>query len=813
MAFRLMLIPLVLVPLAGTALCQPEVGALVEAAIAGGEAQNLVPNGDFEAGSLQGFEADACWAFQQGGAYRGEGCAKVVSSTDFADLKSAEMIPIIPGHRYYCRYVTKRLGGTADLTLRVDYFRADRQACETYATQASGADASEWRVQGQMVSDRFPTDAAFIKLWFHHGPNAHTQTLLDDVVLLDVSPLVVKSDLAALATRCDGARAELAAARGKTAFAREQRQAEEILAAASARLRDLASDVRFDAERTAEWWQAQSDNLGRDLLRVESDAGRLTAAAAAGRDAAFATGTATSMRKVFEDEPFPGELEAPVRVELALNEYEGAQVAVIPLFAPLSKVRCRVSDLEGPDGARIRAADIELRRVGQVMTKKPDYPVSRVGSWPDPLLPMEPFDIPADRLGLVWVTIHASDKGRAGDYAGTLTIEADQGRRQVPIRVRVFGFALPAENHLQTTFVLWPHMIAKFYGLGEGLREIPADQWKRDIEFCNRYRVGVMSVGWGWDHGKPGPAWPIEEKDGRYDYAQIDEYIRTAANGHMPGISMADFPAGPYSAEYEQKLRAFLADYSAHIKEQGWADRFYLKLQDEPSPDRWPAVREQGELVHAIDPSIKTLVTAPIRKELYGGVDIWVPLTPSYDHELAEERRALGEQVWWYICCAPPHPYPNYFIDYPAIDQRILFWMNWKYKVNGFLYWGLNWWADSNLAPPDGRRWPDVPWDTFSFASFNGDGHLVYPGRDGELWSSVRMENIRDSVEDYEYLWLLDEAPKAKPDAPEALRARAQQLLAVEDDLVATPSSYSQDPARLYRARRDIAETILALRR
>ncbi len=305
-------------------------------------------------------------------------------------------------------------------------------------------------------------------------------------------------------------------------------------------------------------------------------------------------------------------------------------------------------------------------------------------------------------------------------------------------------------------------------------------------------------------------------RDGGYDYRLMDEFLQTVVDGHMNGISMADFPAGPYSAEYEAELRRFIGDYAAHLKERGWFDRIYLKLQDEPQPDRWPAVRAQGELIHEIDPDIRTLVTAPIREELYGGVDIWCPLTAAYDHELAEQRRALGEKVWWYICCGPQHPFPNYFIDYPATDHRILFWMNWKYHVNGFLHWGLNWWGDVNVGGQDGQHWPEVPWDTAAFANFNGDGYLLYPGRAGQLLSSVRLENIRDSIEDYEYLWLLNETLAAAQQAgavPPELAERAERLLAVPDELVAGPATYTSDPGLLYSVRAEVAEAIVQLGR
>ena len=54
-------------------------------------------------------------------------------------------------------------------------------------------------------------------------------------------------------------------------------------------------------------------------------------------------------------------------------------------------------------------------------------------------------------------------------------------------------------------------------------------------------------------------------------------------------------------------------------------------------------------------------------------------------------------------------------------------------------------------------------------------------------------------------------AARASGPVPKPLEERATRLLAVEDDLVASPSSYTQDPARLMRARAEIARTLVEL--
>jgi hypothetical protein len=51
-----------------------------------------------------------------------------------------------------------------------------------------------------------------------------------------------------------------------------------------------------------------------------------------------------------------------------------------------------------------------------------------------------------------------------------------------------------------------------------------------------------------------------------------------------------------------------------------------------------------------------------------------------------------------------------------------------------------------------GKRWPKIPWLTYSFYNYNGDGQLFYPGKNQfDLWPSIRLINIRDGIEDYEF--------------------------------------------------------------
>jgi hypothetical protein len=100
----------------------------------------------------------------------------------------------------------------------------------------------------------------------------------------------------------------------------------------------------------------------------------------------------------------------------------------------------------------------------------------------------------------------------------------------------------------------------------------------------------------------------------------------------------------------------------------------------------------------------------------------------------------------------------------------------------------------------------------------NGDGTLCYWGSNQEFYPSIRLNGIRDGIEDYECFALarrLADQAEQRAKAPE-LAARMRQLLAVDERVIrrvdGSPNfTYSVDPADLLRARREPDDGIVGL--
>ena len=133
----------------------------------------------------------------------------------------------------------------------------------------------------------------------------------------------------------------------------------------------------------------------------------------------------------------------------------------------------------------------------------------------------------------------------------------------------------------------------------------------------------------------------------------------------------------------------------------------------------------------------------------------WCPAFPSHDDAITVWQVWNKGEKWWYGCDWPVPPAPTYHIDDKLLSSRILSWMQYSYNVTGNLYWRINYWA----RKMDGKLVYVNPYEQSSFATTNGEGTLIYPGKEYGLESfvpTIRLESIRDGIEDFEALYSLE---------------------------------------------------------
>jgi len=328
-----------------------------------------------------------------------------------------------------------------------------------------------------------------------------------------------------------------------------------------------------------------------------------------------------------------------------------------------------------------------------------------------------------------------------------------------------------------------------------------------------------ISVGASVEPASPDKSWPAAERlaadtpaerDWKIDWTPFDDvvekYYPWAVN-----VIWLPLPGVPREASIEEAQRLasdaglarIAAEAEKHLAERGWLEDAYTYMWDEPEGKHYPVVDFVTGLIKQNAPRLRNMMTARGFPQALRHIDIWCPEIYSFDPVAAEQERAKGKVIWWYVAFSCRHPYPNFWIDYPALDCRATFWLTWKHRIECFLYWSIsNWWMVED------------PFNQQTFPGANGDGTLIYPGEDGRPIDTIRWENIREGLEDYEYFILLRQAleqAKAAGRASADLLARAERLLAIDDALVKDYANWSQDPQAYLDARRQMARTIEAL--
>ena len=560
----------------------------------------------------------------------------------------------------------------------------------------------------------------------------------------------------------------------------------------------------------------------------------LACALAGGGRAEWSVWTLSETRHVLRGDP-PG-AGAGVKLGAARNECVSFQI-LLRSDEPVVGVNVEAGELEGPGGFALRRAEARLYRQHQLRLEagtyrndgfKPDW-------YPDPLIPFRnpltgdklegarftavPFALPANQTHGFWVDLRVPADAPPGDYQGVYRVTAAGGRaRELPVSLTVWNFALPQIPTLVTEF--GSPRLRDYYRRYAGTPSATAaPDWaaveRQCAELLSEHRFNAVPP--------PEMLTPRPQPDGSFEIPSgqvralrefVDRYRVNALLTPHPSSAVKDPEAE------RDTLRRWLGAFDRAAKE---LERphvlFYTYLKDEPnSLEDYRYVRKWGRPIREAGSVVKVLVVEQPWTEpgyggadsawgdLYGAVDIWCPLFSLHRQESAAKRQALGETIWTYtaLCQGPPTPW--WHIDFPLLNYRVPAWMAWRDGMKGLLYWGgMSYWRQSE------DPWTRAPFYTGNGEPqqgdkgivFNGEGSLVYPARpvgyDGVV-PTIRLKALRQAIQDYEYLAILERQGKA---------AQAQKVVR---SLTETFFQWEKDPAAYERARARLAAMIVAAR-
>ena len=427
-----------------------------------------------------------------------------------------------------------------------------------------------------------------------------------------------------------------------------------------------------------------------------------------------------------------------------------------------------------------------------------------------------PFELPDfinridnQRYAMVWIDQWVPvDKKAAppGTYRSKAEVSIAGTTRSIPIRLHVWDFALPNRNNLAGNLQhegflrrMGEGQELELYQLFKRHRVVPADPTYEpsirvskngnvEINFeiydkrLKKYFTGeAFTDRYGYRNG-PGYGEPIEQF-----VLPFDVYGKHGGGG-WPDIVKSELqPSDDWMDMYNQaavlekipeKQRIYIQairkvrERILNMVDPSKTDLIvYLNGLDESYfPEAWERMKFWGEIFKRHFPEARFRVdgsySAEAMEVIKDILDYWCCHTIGYDIETIKQYRVYGIQDWLY----GPQMYEreengwcgsSTFLDLELSNERLISWSCFKYGTHRWCSWGIGsgWktgWYNSETFKDVFRNHGADP---LSYRNYNGNAMEVYapgyvPGVN-EPCPSIRLKNMRDGVEEFEYMRLL----------------------------------------------------------
>jgi hypothetical protein len=529
--------------------------------------------------------------------------------------------------------------------------------------------------------------------------------------------------------------------------------------------------------------------------------------------------------RVFEDGYKLPPMNDTVKVFGIRGEIISGQIA-LNAKNNLTNVSVDISVLKDPStGNSLPGNAVEWNFVGCIPLSKntPNQPQSALirtapARFPDYLMAERQLNVNKGTWQSIWLTVNIPENAKAGNYAGKAIVKSDQGDQSLPVSLTIYPFLLPEKRHLKVVEWYTTDDFARFHGI----KEIYSDAW---FAMLHKYADNIVA------HRQNTFRVPMEtieirkSKDGQFefDFTHFDQisnvfwdtkkmdYLETGfltkfgeGDWFSTEIKLSDLKVKISETGVQATLPGsevapyLLPAFEDHLRQKGWLNKTYFHIKDEPSVHNAAAWREMSSYIHKYAPDLIRM-DAIETTFLLDDIEVAVPkldaLATWYDEYKKSQQK--GTELWFYtVGIYQGSVLPNKTIDMPLIDSRIMHWLNYKYDITGYLHWGWNQWTE----------------DPYKDTGENfGDAWHVYPVKDGVL-NSMRWEEMRNGLQDYEYLWLLENKICALKDSLGSRFSRIDQKQRgkeIASQVVMGFTEHTYDPSVLNNARMNLIKELI----
>ncbi len=552
--------------------------------------------------------------------------------------------------------------------------------------------------------------------------------------------------------------------------------------------------------------------------------------AAAGADAApFDVFAVSDAVRVFEDGyELTDKQAAEIRVFGVRGEVVSAQ-AVVRANEDLEDLTIAIGPLRQTDpSATLPAEAVQWNFVESIFIEentrkldKNDLTRPAPARFPDLLSDRRQCPLAKGSLKAVYLSIRIPRDARAGEYLGEVTVRSGDAGAALPLVVTVYPLLLPEQRHVMVTEWFTTRHFQRHHGVdpedkdgfyrmlkvyAENMAEHRQNVFRVSLELIRSSRAADGSL--HLDFSEFDRWADVFWDTGRMDLLETGFVARFGEGGWssrevlLRDFSVKDEPSGKtVRLDGKEFLPKFLPALVEHLREKKWLDKTVFHICDEPSNHNVMPWREASDFVHQCAPELRR-IDAIETTHCLDRLEVWVPKLNHLStwQNAYEEAQRRGNEMWLYtVGIFQGGSLPNKTVDVPLIDSRVMHWLNYRYGLKGYLHWGWNVWTDDPIEAPGKHR---------------GDGWHVYP-KPGGVLNSLRWEQMRNGLEDYECLCLLESKIAA---LREALSPRIAELVEpnrrgveIASRVVRTYSDFTRDPDVLYAARRQAIEEAVEL--
>lgn len=393
-----------------------------------------------------------------------------------------------------------------------------------------------------------------------------------------------------------------------------------------------------------------------------------------------------------------------------------------------------------------------------------NYVRTSPGVYPDLLYPIGEdgnFCASLGILGSLWLDIELpSDSSFAGERELRVSVYRKGGLvSEDTLTVDLIGASLPKQKLVYTQW-LSNESLVEYYSLSP---------WsKRHFEIIENYvsrarkygmnmlmlpvfsgLVGIDKNGsnYSFSYSRLGKFLAMCDRVG-IEYYEIPHLFTAGDAGWATSVAYTEngekksFSGTPAnSPEYVAFLRAFLKSFIAYMKRRGRDGRCFYHIADEPSLKNVELFRAAKDSVADILDGYR-VIDAIFDIEYYSMGLVTTPV-PISDH-IEPFLEAGVPNLWTYYCTGPQTKCSNRFIAQSGACTRSIGMQLYKYDLEGFLHWALNYYLGGDTGgvinpyvEHSGKSW--VP---------AGDTFTLYPAPSGAAYDSMRLLIFHDALQD-----------------------------------------------------------------